>query len=57
MALINIIVMTKGAVAAAASEEAMGRFQRTLFRASMLTGWVLLVSLTFVEYYDDGMID
>lgn len=43
MALINIIVMTKGAVAAAASEEAMGRFQRTLFRASMLTGWVLLV--------------
>jgi hypothetical protein len=57
MALINIIVMTKGAAAGAISEEAMGRFQRTLFRASMLTGWVLLVSLTFVEYYDDGMID
>ena len=57
MALINIIVMTKGAAAAAESEEAMGSFQRTLFRASMLTGWVLLVSLTFVEHYNDGMLD
>ena len=57
MALINIIVMTKGAAAAAESEEAMGSFQRTLFRTSMLTGWVLLVSLTFVEHYNDGMLD
>jgi hypothetical protein len=57
MALINIIVMTKGAEAATESEEAMGIFQRTLFRASMLTGWALLVSLTFVEYYNDGMTD
>jgi len=55
--MINIIVMTKGAEAATESEEAMEIFQRTLFRSSMLTGWALLVSLTFVEYYNDGMID
>jgi hypothetical protein len=35
----------------------MGRFQKTLFRASMLTGWALLASLMFVDYYTGGMID
>jgi 4-hydroxybenzoate polyprenyltransferase len=57
MALINIFVMTKGAGAATESDEAMGRFQKTLFRASMLTGWALLASLMFVEYYIDGLED
>ena len=57
MALINIFVMTKGARAATESDEAMGRFQKTLFRASMLTGWALLASLMFVDYYTGGMID
>jgi len=49
--------MTKGAGAATESDEAMGRFQKTLFRASMLTGWALLASLMFVEYYTDGLED
>ena len=57
MALINIFVMTKGAGAATESDEAMERFQKTLFRASMLTGWALLASLMFVEYYTDGLED
>ncbi len=57
MALINIFVMTKGARDATESDEAMGRFQKTLFRASMLTGWALLASLMFVESYIDGLED
>ena len=54
MALINIIVMTKGAAAATESDEAMERFQKILFRASMFTGWALLASLMFVETRIDG---
>ena len=57
MALINIFVMTKGARDATESDEAMGGFQKTLFRASMLTGWALLASLMFVESYIDGLED
>ena len=57
MALINIFVMTKGAESATESDEAMRGFQKTLFRASMLTGWALLASLMFVEYYIDGLED
>jgi len=57
MALINIFVMTKGAGSATESDEAMQGFQKTLFRASMLTGWALLASLMFVEYYIDGLED
>ena len=45
MALVNLVVMTKGAQASLDSEEAMGGFQKTLFNASMLTGWALLASL------------
>ena len=57
MALINILVMTRGAQAATESDEAMGGFQKTLFRASMFTGWALLASLMFVAYYSDGLED
>jgi 4-hydroxybenzoate polyprenyltransferase len=57
MSLINIFVMTKGSRAATESDEAMGRFQKTLFRASMLTGWALLAGLMFVESYIDGLED
>jgi len=57
MALINIIVMTKGAAAATESDEAMERFQKILFRASMFTGWALLASLMFVETHIDGIGD
>ena len=57
MALINIFVMTKEAGGATESDEAMERFQKTLFRASMLTGWALLASLMFVEYHIDGLED
>ena len=49
MALVNIVVMTKGAQTSMNSEEAMEYFQRTLFNASMLTGWALLVSLALAE--------
>ena len=46
MALVNIIVMTKGAQTSMDSDEAMGGFQKTLFNSSVLTGWALLASLT-----------
>ena len=49
MALVNILVMTKGAQSSIESEDAMGVFQKNLFNVSMLTGWALLVSLTLVE--------
>ena len=55
MAAANLYVMTKGADAAGESDAAMGRFQQTLFRASMLTGWVLLGSLVFVESLIHGL--
>ncbi|MEE3315214.1 MAG: hypothetical protein VX184_00005, partial [Candidatus Thermoplasmatota archaeon] len=45
MALVNIVVMTKGAQTSMDSSEAMGDFQKILFNASMLTGWALLASL------------
>ena len=45
MALVNLVVMTKGAQASLDSDEAMGAFQKTLFNASMITGWALLASL------------
>ena len=45
MALVNIVVMTKGAQTSMGSEEKMRSFQQTLFNTSVLTGWALLVSL------------
>ena len=49
MALVNLVVMTKGAQASLDSDEAMGDFQKILFNASMLTGWALLASLALAE--------
>jgi len=32
-------------------------FQTTLFRVSMLTGWVLLVAIMMIEPSSDGLFD
>ncbi|MDP7002349.1 MAG: UbiA-like polyprenyltransferase [Candidatus Thalassarchaeaceae archaeon] len=57
MSLVNIYVMTRGAQSASESSEAMEKYQKILFRASMLTGWVLLASLSDVDYFSDGLLD
>ena len=57
MSLVNIYVMTKGAQSVSESGEEMDRYQKVLFRASMLTGWVLLASLSYVDYFSDGLLD
>ncbi len=49
MALVNILVMTKGARSSMGSDKEMDGFQKALFNASMLTGWALLASLALVE--------
>ncbi len=49
MSLLNIYVMAKKSESAYESEESMGQYQRVLFQASMLTGWILLASLAYVE--------
>ena len=54
---VNIFVMTKSAESASGSDESMERYQKILFRSSMLTGWVLLASMAFVDYFSDGLID
>lgn len=57
MALINIYVMTKGAESASESIEEMDRYQKILFRSSMLTGWILLASMMYIDYFSDGLLD
>ena len=57
MALVNIFVMTKSAESASESDEGMERYQKILFRSSMLTGWILLASMTYVDYFSDGLLD
>jgi len=57
MALLNIFVMTKSAESSSESDESMERYQKTLFRSSMLTGWVLLASMAYVDYFSDGFLD
>jgi 4-hydroxybenzoate polyprenyltransferase len=57
MGLINIYVMTKGAESASESADGMDRYQKILFRSSMLTGWFLLASMMYVEYFSDGLLD
>jgi len=57
MALINIFVMTKSAESASESVEEMDRYQKILFRSSMLTGWILLSSIMYVDYFSDGLFD
>jgi len=50
MAMINLYVVTNRASRASASTEEMRAYQRELFGASMLTGWILLGSLVFIVY-------
>jgi 4-hydroxybenzoate polyprenyltransferase len=57
MALVNIYVMVKGSDPASESPEEMERYQKTLFRSSMLTGWVLLASMVYIDYFSDGLLD
>ncbi len=57
MALVNIFVMTKTAESASESVEEMDRYQKILFRSSMLTGWILLASIMYVDYFSDGLFD
>jgi len=56
-AIVNIYVMAKASEAALDSHEEMSRYQKTLFRSSMLTGWLLLASMTIIEYIGDGLFD
>ena len=48
MGLANTYVVTKGAAKIDDSKAEMMKFQTLLFRTSMLTGWVLFLSLFFV---------
>jgi hypothetical protein len=57
MALVNIFVMAKTAETASESDESMERYQKILFRSSMLTGWILLTSMAYVDYFSDGLLD
>ena len=50
MAMINLYVVTNRASRASSSTEEMHAYQRELFGASMLTGWILLGSLVFIVY-------
>ena len=49
MAILNI--------AAILTRERLTDFQTTLFRVSMLTGWVLLVAIMMIEPSSDGLLD
>lgn len=49
MGLMNLYVVTISAKKSPESAFEMERFQSLLFRVSMLTGWVLLASLLFVQ--------
>jgi len=49
--------MTKSAESASESVEEMDRYQKILFRSSMLTGWILLSSIMYVDYFSDGLFD
>jgi len=57
MALANIFVMAKSSESASESEESMEMYQKILFRSSMMTGWVLLGSMAYVDYFSDGLLD
>ena len=50
IAAINLYVVTKGASRSSGSADDMRSFQSNLFRASMLTGWLLLGSLVFIVH-------
>jgi 4-hydroxybenzoate polyprenyltransferase len=49
MSVLNIAVIL--------ARERLEDFQTTLFRVSMLTGWVLLVAIMMIEPSSDGLLD
>jgi len=57
MAIINVYVMTEGGDGSEEDEEAMGKFQKKLFRTSLATGWVLFLSLSNKVYEHSMMND
>ena len=44
-------------IAVIIAREKLADFQTTLFRVSMLTGWVLLVAIMMIEPSSDGLLD
>ena len=44
-------------IAVIIARERLADFQTTLFRVSMLTGWVLLVAIMMIEPSSDGLLD
>ena len=44
-------------IAVILTRERLADFQTTLFRVSMLTGWVLLVAILMIEPSIDGLLD
>jgi len=49
-AIVNLYVNTIAVREAIHSEEEMEKFQKLLFRSSMLTGWVLLLGLISLDF-------
>ena len=54
MSAVNIFVVNNISRRSSESDKAMEDFQKLLFRSSMLTGWVLLFSIAFVEFYNEN---
>ena len=50
-------IMSALNIAVILSRERLADFQTTLFRVSMLTGWVLLVAIMMIEPSSDGLFD
>ncbi len=55
MSIVNIFVMNNISRSSSESDEAMEGFQKLLFRSSMLTGWVLLVSIGYVDFHHEDL--
>ena len=53
MSAVNVFVVNNISRGSSESSKAMEDFQKLLFRSSMLTGWVLLFSIGFVEFYNE----
>ena len=56
-AIVNIYVMGKAVEKVMQSDEEMQWYQKILFRYSMLTGWLLLTSLSYIEYNSSDFFD
>jgi len=56
-AIVNIYIMAKASELASDSREKMNSYQKILFRSSMLTGWLLLASMAYIEYASYGLFN